>query len=87
MIMTEKECKHAGKVSQNFGYVKLAEYHDVFLNIGTLILACLVFCYRTGLGYCLHFICYHLSCDAFVKPCQVNTKLLTSLTFGNRASR
>ena len=83
VMVTQEEWKHAENVFRTFGCQNLGEYHDLYLKMDTLILACVFeefrsLCYKTyGLDSAHYFTCSHLSGDAFLKHCRSDIELLT----------
>ena len=81
--ITETENAHAEKVFVTLRCRTLGDYHDLYLNCDTLLLACIVekfrkVCYDTcGLYSVLYLTSSHVSGDAIVKSCEANLELLT----------
>ena len=84
MKITEEELQKAKTVFDSFQCRNLEDYHNLYLNCDTLLLACVFAefrrqCMKTyGLDCAHHYSASNLAADAFLKICRANIQLLTN---------
>ena len=81
--ISAENLEQANKVFSTFNCRNLGDYHDIYLTVDTLLLACVVEEFRKvtystyGLDSAHYFTCSHLSGDAFLKVSKARVELMT----------